>query len=267
MEIVNLKEPNIPMAWKSLLYNIASKGRSYKIDCGSCKGSYRIQLDFVTILITHPWSLPLIPDVPEGVVSPVSEEFLYEYSQLILEGNIYSFNNYSYTYGERLNNAKLPNIFGVVFKGKGRYDRFVLRDMSFVKNCVNFDKNTFSQFKGILELIKRYGPNNNQMVLQVAQPSDIFLLDPPCLRQVDIKVIYGKIVFYVYFRSWDAYFGFPTNIGALELLKQYLVNETGLENGEIICISSGAHIYETSIDCVEAITKKKLKIKKEENGS
>jgi len=46
-----------------------------------------------------------------------------------------------------------------------------------------------------------------------------------------------------YFRSWDLWAGFPVNLGGLELLKQYVAQETGLENGSMYCYSSGLHIY------------------------
>jgi thymidylate synthase len=37
--------------------------------------------------------------------------------------------------------------------------------------------------------------------------------------------------------------GFPANLAALELLKQYMASEIGVENGEIIACSKGLHIY------------------------
>ena len=47
----------------------------------------------------------------------------------------------------------------------------------------------------------------------------------------------------VYFRSWDLWAGFPTNLGGLELLKQYVAQECGLENGKMYAYSAGLHIY------------------------
>ena len=46
-----------------------------------------------------------------------------------------------------------------------------------------------------------------------------------------------------YFRSWDLWAGFPTNLGGLELLKAYVASEAGLKNGPLYAYSSGAHIY------------------------
>lgn len=47
----------------------------------------------------------------------------------------------------------------------------------------------------------------------------------------------------VYFRSWDLWAGLPTNLGGIELLKQYVASECGLVNGPMYAYSSGLHIY------------------------
>jgi thymidylate synthase len=47
----------------------------------------------------------------------------------------------------------------------------------------------------------------------------------------------------VYFRSWDLWAGFPTNLGGIELLKQYVASEASLGNGPMYAYSAGAHIY------------------------
>ena len=72
-------------------------------------------------------------------------------------------------------------------------------------------------------------------------------LDPPCLRLLDFKAIPdGKdmlLTVTVYFRSWDLWAGFPTNLGGIELLKQYVAGEAGLKSGPMYAYSAGAHIY------------------------
>ena len=54
----------------------------------------------------------------------------------------------------------------------------------------------------------------------------------------------GKLHFIIYFRSWDLWAGFPTNLGGLQLLKEYMAKEIGVEDGEMICVSKGLHLYE-----------------------
>jgi thymidylate synthase len=86
-------------------------------------------------------------------------------------------------------------------------------------------------------------PNTNQAIIEVGQPSDVELNNPPCLRLIDLKVVNDKLVMSVFFRSWDLYSAFCTNLGGLELLKQYISQEIGKENGPLIAYSSGLHLY------------------------
>jgi thymidylate synthase len=112
---------------------------------------------------------------------------------------------------------------------------------------------TYGQYleKQIPEVIKMYreqGYNTNQAYMTVGDESSIFLPDPPCLRGIDTRIRGNKLNFVVYFRSWDLWAGFPSNLAAIQLLKEYMVSEIGVEDGEIIGISKGLHIYEYAWD-------------------
>ena len=87
-------------------------------------------------------------------------------------------------------------------------------------------------------------------------PSDIRLDDPPCLRLIDTRVRYGKLHFILYFRSWDLWGGFPSNLGGLQLVKEYMAQEIGVEDGEIIAVSKGLHLYDYSWDLAKIRTNK-----------
>ena len=91
------------------------------------------------------------------------------------------------------------------------------------------------------------------MVLQVAHPTDMLLQDPPCLRHIDTRIQDGKLHFYPYFRSWDLWGGFPANLGGIQLLKEYVAAEIGVEDGEIIASSKGLHIYDYSFDLAKCL--------------
>ena len=112
---------------------------------------------------------------------------------------------------------------------------------------------TYGQYleKQIAEVIKMYqedGFNTNQAFMAVGDAQSIFLTDPPCLRAIDTRVRYGKLNFVVYFRSLDLWAGFPSNLAAIQLLKEYMASEIGVEDGEIIAMSKGMHLYEYSWD-------------------
>ena len=110
---------------------------------------------------------------------------------------------------------------------------------------------TYGQYleKQIAEVIKIYnkdGYNTNQAYMAVGDSQSIFLADPPCLRGIDTRVRHGKLHFITYFRSWDLWAGFPSNLAAIQLLKEYMASEIGVGDGELVAISKGMHLYEYS---------------------
>ena len=50
--------------------------------------------------------------------------------------------------------------------------------------------------------------------------------------------------FIVYFRSRDLWAGFLSNLAAIQLLKEYMSSEIGVDDREIIAMSKGLHLYE-----------------------
>ncbi len=108
---------------------------------------------------------------------------------------------------------------------------------------------TYGQYleKQIPEVIRMYqedGYDTNQAFMAVGDNRSIFLSDPPCLRAIDTRIRDGKLNFVVYFRSWDLWAGFPANLAALQLLKEYMSSEIGVGDGEIIALSEGLHLYQ-----------------------
>jgi thymidylate synthase len=108
---------------------------------------------------------------------------------------------------------------------------------------------TYGQYleKQIAEVIKMYkenGFNTNQAFMAVGDSQSISLSDPPCLRMIDTRIRDDKLHFIVYFRSWDLWAGFPSNLAAIQLLKEYMSSEIGVGDGELIAMSKGLHLYE-----------------------
>jgi len=110
---------------------------------------------------------------------------------------------------------------------------------------------TYGQYleKQIPEVIRMYkedGYNTNQAFMAVGDKDSISLADPPCLRAIDTRIRDNRLNFVVYFRSWDLWAGFPSNLAAIQLLKEYMAGEIGVDDGEIIAMSKGLHLYEYS---------------------
>ncbi len=93
-------------------------------------------------------------------------------------------------------------------------------------------------------MYKQDGHNTNQAFMAVGDAESLKLTDPPCLRMIDTRIRYGKLHFIIYFRSWDLWAGFPSNLAGIQLLKEYMASEIGVEDGEMICMSKGMHLYE-----------------------
>ena len=77
----------------------------------------------------------------------------------------------------------------------------------------------------------------------MAHPSDLTLVDPPCLRAIDTRIQNDSLIFFVYFRSWDLWNGFPANLAAIQNLKEYMAAELGVNDGEMVVESKGLHLY------------------------
>ena len=231
---VHIEAFDLDDAWFRCLSEILDNGHVYKITRGSYEGQKRLEFDFLTIRIKNP-SHQIIPIMPEGssIPAPTSMEYINGYLSYLLTGQ--KTETEDYTYGERLVDAK------VRFKEKE-----IVKEMPLEVN----------QVEEVIKMYKTQGHGTNQAVMEIGMPSDIKLNDPPCLRLIDTRIRYGKLHFFPYFRSWDLWGGFPSNLGGLELVKQYMAEEIGVENGEMIASSKGLHLYDYSWDLAKQRTGK-----------
>ena len=101
-----------------------------------------------------------------------------------------------------------------------------------------------TQIAEVIRMYKEDGYNTNQAFMTVGDGQSIFLSDPPCLRAIDTRIRDNKLNFVVYFRSWDLWAGFPSNLAAIQLLKEYMAGEIGVEDGVIVAMSKVLRIYE-----------------------
>ena len=119
---------------------------------------------------------------------------------------------------------------------------------------------TYGQYleKQITEVIKMYredGYNTNQAFMAVGDAQSVYLSDPPCLRMIDTRIRDNRLKFIVYFRSWDLWAGFPSNLAAIQLLKEYMASEIGVDDGELVAVSKGLHLYEYCWDLARIATR------------
>ena len=111
------------------------------------------------------------------------------------------------------------------------------------------------QIPRVIKMYKEDGHNTNQAFMAVGDAESIKLDDPPCLRAIDTRIRDNKLKFIAYFRSWDLWAGFPSNLAAIQLLKEYMAGEIGVQDGELIALSKGLHLYEYSWELARATTR------------
>jgi thymidylate synthase len=133
------------------------------------------------------------------------------------------------------------------------YMEYLVTDTVRENEIYTYGQYIASQIPIVIERYKKEGFNTNQLTMPVGDEKSILQRDPPCLRLIDTRVRYGKLHFVVYFRSWDLWAGFPTNLGGIQLLKEYMASEIGVEDGELICCSKGLHLYEHCWELAKAL--------------
>jgi thymidylate synthase len=214
MKIVNLEARDLPDAWFLCVSAILDHGVRYRIDRGSFQGQERLEFDYLLIHIRYPGTRPLIPDIPPSLGIP----------NPVAEGYLESYLPYLMT------GRKEPN------------------------EDYTYGQYLEPQIQEVIRMYREEGHGTNQAYMTVGDPASIYLNDPPCLRGIDTRVREGKLHFFLYFRSWDLWNGFPANLGAIQLLKEYMAQEIGVLDGEMVAASKGVHLYDYAWDLAKLRT-------------
>lgn len=249
MKIHRISARDLPDLWFQAVHDILDLGRRYVIDRGSYAGQTRLEYDYFCGQVYYPGTTPLIPDIPAGcgIPNPVDEAYIFggqgyqrSYIEYLMTGHKEA--GESYTYGERLTRVPISGDKLNWWNG----NQFEIIDKREVDGKILFqeaDALYLNQIEWVIDTYRRLGYRNNQMVLQVAHPSDLTLLDPPCLRSIDTRIQDNTLSFIVYFRSWDLWGGMPANLAGIQTLKAYMAEEIGVADGEMIVESKGLHLY------------------------
>jgi len=213
MKLEFIEATTIPDSWFQSVYKILDSGRIYIIDRGSYEGQQRLEFDHITIRIKYPNSRPLLPECPPGCGVPNPASNDYLEEYLPYLFTSYKPANTIYTYGSYLE----------------------------------------KQIEKVIEIFSKGYHGTNQACMTVGDTDSIFQSDPACLKIIDCRVIDDKLNFIIYFRSNDLWNGYPVNIASLQLLKEYIAEASGLEDGEIIYNSKGLHLYNHVWDIAKVV--------------
>lgn len=133
------------------------------------------------------------------------------------------------------------------------YMSYLMTDEKQVNEEYTYGEDLASQIDEVIQRYKQGGYDTNQMCMTIGSRHSIYLKDPPCLRIVDTRIQDGALHFVLYFRSWDLWGGLPTNLGGLQLLKEHMAKEIGVQDGTMSAFSKGLHLYEHCWDLARMV--------------
>jgi len=211
-----IKAMTIPEAWFRAIYACVHTGHEYLVDKGEFEGQLRRELDMAIINIYQPGIRPLA--CQSGDIVPTSEKAIQKY-----------FHDY-------LMNPDFED------------------EKEAAANEYKYATWIAPRWQKCCDLLANGDGGCNQATISIGESPGLDFAKPPCLRLIDMRVRYGKLHFVVYFRSWDLIAGLPQNLGGLQMLKEtcldylnstiWIQNKPLLEDGHIIAVSKGLHIYE-----------------------
>jgi len=132
------------------------------------------------------------------------------------------------------------------------YLQYLITSLKADNEQYTYGEDLAEQIPELIRIYKEGGHNTNQGFMAVGSRDSIKLSDPPCLRGIDTRVKDGKLHFILYFRSWDLWAGFPSNLAGIQLMKEYVASEIGVADGEIIALSKGLHLYDYTWELAKA---------------
>jgi thymidylate synthase len=206
-----------PDAWYKVLQEIWIKGDLFEVKYGS-EISKTKKLN-LSIEIAHPENRPLV-----DFMAPCDMKYVQWYALKYLWSG--AIEDETYTYGSRMREP----------------------------------------VDQVEEAVKRYleEKRDRQVTFVIRLPEDIKKSlnsgrkhEPPCLSLIDTEISGNQLHLTCYFRSWDAYAGFPANIAGIQIFNEALVSEINkrgilnIKTGKLIFHSKNCHIYERQFKMVE----------------
>jgi thymidylate synthase len=241
IEIINAT--TLGDAWFQAIYKVMGEGRRYLVDEGSYKGQYRSGIS-ILINIHYPGARPLAPIMPEGsnIPQPTTDEKIEEYAAKYVFGLQEKQPNEHYTYAEDLSWVHKWVVKHYKEKGFGNNHGYMTVGRP---ETVFFYDDKVDYRESIIVM----GRNEGEDILK-RKISNEWNLDPEnekssqCLRGIDTWIEENRLHFWVYFRSWELWAGFPENLGGFQLLKEEMARQIGVQDGIMIVSSKDLHIYE-----------------------
>ena len=245
-------------AWRQSLYRVMEYGREYQITAGSFDGGGNGQGEKrktlpMCIEILYPATTPLAPIMPMGFSNPpTTEESIDNYFNSLITPDKEP--NQHYTYGEDIawqveeviryfKKNGFGSACGHMVVGRPESILFYNREVDLSEHIEVRDR-------------------QSQEVIWQREISNTWNKDPEvevssqCLRGVDVWIEDEMINFWLYFRSWNLWNGFPENLGGFQKLKAYMAAALDVEDGQMVVSGKDIHVYEHAWGIARALMKR-----------
>lgn len=122
------------------------------------------------------------------------------------------------------------------------YAQYVMSDEVQENEEYSYGERIHSQLTESFEMLRKT-PYTNQASITISQPSDIYLKNPPCLREITFSYFEDRLHLTSYWRSNDISEAFLLNQGSMSMFLTEAANYGDLKTGSLFYCSPGAHVY------------------------
>jgi len=242
-KVICFNATTIGDAWFQAVNKAMTEGRRYLITKGSYEGIHRAGIS-VVINILYPGNRPLAPIMPEGsnLPPPTNEEDINQYLNYLMT-DIRQPNEH-YTYGE--DSHWLMDWVIKHYKDGGFGNNHCYLTIGRPETVYFYDRDI--DYEEVIKISER----STGKLIRQRRISNEWNNDPAietssqCLRGIDTWIQDNRLHFWCYFRSWDLWGGFPVNLGGLQLFKEYMADQIGVDDGILVASSKDLHVYEHS---------------------
>jgi len=251
MKLITIEGGRIEEVWFKTIKACVELGHNYVIDKGEYEGTQRREFDLATLRITSPGIRPLA--CQSQSITPTTDEEIEKYFQNYLMNP-----DFDDPEEEKRNEYKYATWIApmwqaccdMLVQGEGGCNQATISTTSQMPEL----KTEIEEIFVVENVLNPPVSHQSRYIIKEAWIEDTTLKQPPCLRVIDMRIRYGKLHFFVYFRSWDLIAGLPENLGGIQLLKEWCLDYINaelsdrgkplLQDGEIIAMSKGLHIYD-----------------------
>lgn len=258
MKPLFIEATSIDDGWHQIIWNLYEFGKRKEITAGSFAGSFRLQVPFFSGFIHRPHLRPLTVFMPEGcsIDPPTTEEKIQSYFvNYLMDPELAINEHYKYASWIVGGNSICPTrqLDWIIRHFKeagfgnehctiviGNHDSNLAYDdpFKFCPRCENKEIFWPQEFRDCPECGT------------LLEANELKRGTSPCLRLLDFGVENGCLTTHVVYRSWDAWGGWPENMGGFTLLNEFVAEQLDITPGPLSFSCKSLHAYSHHVDVI-----------------